>query len=70
MDMRMPGISGLELHNRLVAAGTLIPTIIITAFPEEHDRKRAMAAGVIGYLAKPFTEDELFTCIRSALKTP
>jgi FixJ family two-component response regulator len=69
-DMRMPGISGLELHARLLASGTPIPTILMTAFADERDRMRAMKAGVVSYLAKPFTETELFACLNSALKIP
>lgn len=66
-DVHMPGMTGLELHDRLVAAGEPIPTILITAFPDEKSRERALQAGVIGYLAKPFNEDDLLACIRSSL---
>jgi FixJ family two-component response regulator len=66
-DVQMPGMTGLELHNRLTASGQPIPTILITAFPEERARQRALQAGVIGYLTKPFSEDELLACIRSNL---
>jgi FixJ family two-component response regulator len=67
-DVRMPGITGLELHNRLVGSGNLIPTILITAFPHDRDRERALQAGVRCYLTKPFNEDDLLACIRSALE--
>jgi len=67
-DMRMPGMSGLELHNRLVDSGTPIPTILITAFPNDRDQARATEAGVICYLAKPFSETELLTCVHSILE--
>src|SRR5262245_10757912 len=53
-DMRMPGMTGLELHNRLAGSGNTIPTILITAFPNDADRARALRAGVVCYLAKPF----------------
>ena len=66
-DVQMPGMTGVELHDRLVASGEPIPTILITAFPDERARKRALQAGVIGYLTKPFSEDELLACIRSTL---
>jgi FixJ family two-component response regulator len=66
-DVQMPGMTGLELHNRLVASGEPIPTILITAFPDERSRERALQAGVICYLAKPFSEDDLLACIRSNL---
>jgi len=67
-DMRMPGMTGLELYNRLIAAGNTIPTILVTAFPDERDRRRAHQAGVICYLAKPFDSEDLLTCVHSALE--
>ena len=68
-DIQMPGMSGLELHTHLMAAGTPIPTILITAFPNNRDRMRALRAGIVCYLAKPFRETELLACIRAALDT-
>jgi FixJ family two-component response regulator len=65
-DLRMPGMSGLELYYRLVGSGRFIPTIVITAFPRDADRARALDAGVLCYLAKPVDEDELIACIKSA----
>jgi FixJ family two-component response regulator len=67
-DVQMPAMSGLELHDRLVASGEPIPTILITAFPDEKLRQRALQAGVVGYLTKPFGEDDLLACIRSTLR--
>jgi FixJ family two-component response regulator len=66
-DMRMPGMTGLELHDRLVASGRTIPTILVTAFPTETDRARALKAGVHCYLPKPFDERDLLSCLQSAL---
>ena len=66
-DMRMPGMSGLELYDRLVASGNLIPTIVITAFPQDADRLRAEQSGICCYLAKPCDEQHLLECIRAAL---
>jgi FixJ family two-component response regulator len=66
-DVQMPGMTGLELHNRLVASGEPIPTILITAFPDERARERALQAGVICYLTKPFSADELLACVGSTL---
>ena len=66
-DMQMPGMTGLELHQRLLASGKPIPTILITAYPDNGVRERALAAGVIGYLSKPFEQDDLLACIHSAL---
>jgi FixJ family two-component response regulator len=54
-DVQMPaGMSGLDLQDRLSQAGIKVPTVFITAFPEDHVRRRAEAAGAIGFLAKPF----------------
>jgi FixJ family two-component response regulator len=66
-DVRMPGMSGLELHSHLLQSGKPIPTIVVTAFPNDRDRARALKAGVICYLAKPFNDAELLGCVRSAL---
>ena len=66
-DMQMPGMTGLELYQRLSASGKPIPTILITAYPDDGVRERALSAGVVGYLSKPFEEDDLIACIRSAL---
>ncbi|WP_158046794.1 response regulator transcription factor [Skermanella pratensis] len=64
-DVRMPGMGGLDLYRQLVASGTPVPTVLVTAFPEEATRARALRAGVGSYLAKPFEPDELLDCIRS-----
>lgn len=66
-DMRMSGMTGLELHGRLAAAGTPIPTVLITAYPDEPARARALKAGVICFLTKPFSAEDLLACIETAL---
>jgi len=66
-DVNMPGMTGPELHDRLRDLGSTIPTILITAYPDDNVRARALSAGVICYLRKPFDEDDLLVCIRSAL---
>jgi len=66
-DMQMPGMTGLELYQRLSTSGKPIPTILITAYPDDGVRERALSAGVTGYLSKPFDEDDLLACVRSAL---
>ena len=66
-DVRMPGMSGLELLERLRASGNSIPTILITAFAQEVDQIRAFRAGATCYLAKPFDDHELLACVRRAL---
>lgn len=67
-DINMPGMSGTDLHRHLVALGSRIPTILITAYSDENVRTRALHAGVLCYLKKPFAEDELIACIRSAVR--
>jgi FixJ family two-component response regulator len=67
LDVHMPGISGLELQKRLIASGHAIPVIFITAFADDGARAKAMKAGAVGYLAKPFDDEELLNCIRAAL---
>lgn len=66
-DMRMPGMSGLELHERLASSGQGVPTVIITAHPRDLARERACKAGVTCFLIKPFTPDEFLNCVRRAL---
>jgi FixJ family two-component response regulator len=66
-DVQMPGITGLELYQRLSASGKPVPTILITAYPDDGVRERALSTGVIGYLSKPFDDDDLLACVRSAL---
>jgi FixJ family two-component response regulator len=66
-DVRMPGMSGFELHDRLIAAGHLSATIFLTAFPDEKGNDRAKKAGAVAYLAKPCRRDDLVAVIHSAL---
>ena len=66
-DMRMPGMTGLELYQALVAFGERIPTVIITAHPEEQTQSRAREAGITCYLSKPFAPDDLLECVDEAL---
>ena len=66
-DVQMPGMSGLELHGQLMQSGHAIPTVLITAHPNDKARARALHAGVICYLTKPFNENELLDCIQIAL---
>ena len=65
-DVQMPGMNGLQLHCKLIASGRRIPVIFITAFPDELLRKRALTAGAVCYLTKPFDGESLRSCIRSA----
>ena len=66
-DVQMPAMSGLDLHRSLVAAGQAIPTILVTAYPNDVDRARALNAGVVCYLAKPIDGTLLTGCLREAL---
>lgn len=69
-DMRMPGMSGLQLYEALAAAGQAIPTIIMTAHPHETTQLRVRAVGIQGYLVKPFVPDELLDCLGALLGKP
>lgn len=69
-DVRMPGMTGLDLHEYLAASGAGIPTIIITAHPGEVTREHACAAGITCFLIKPFAPDELLECVRRAVARP
>ena len=67
-DVRMPGTGGLALYGKLVAAKNPIPTILITAYPDDALRDRALNAGIAGFLIKPFSEKDLLNRIEVALK--
>jgi|SRR5580704_18927440 FixJ family two-component response regulator len=66
-DICMPGISGLELQARLNAEHCSIPTIFITAHGDAHMRQRALRAGAVEFLAKPFDDEILLQTVRAAL---
>jgi len=66
-DIKMPGIGGLELQKLVAEKGYHFPVIFITAFENSKVRVAAEKAGAIGFLSKPFSEEDLFTCIRKAL---
>jgi FixJ family two-component response regulator len=67
VDFDMPRMNGLDLHDRLSRLGKDIPTVLITAYPSDDVRARALRAGIICYLPKPFDESELLNCIQTAL---
>ena len=68
-DVQMPaGMSGLDLQARLRDAGIKVPTVFITAFPEDHVKSRAEANGAIGFLAKPFDGRTLVELLTSAVE--
>jgi FixJ family two-component response regulator len=66
-DVNMPGMSGLDLHRRLLERDSAVPTILITAYPTEDARSLALATGVIKFLTKPFAESELVDGVHIAL---
>jgi short-subunit dehydrogenase/CheY-like chemotaxis protein len=66
-DVRMPGMSGLDLHQKLVASSCSIPTIIITAYTDERARAHTARSNVVRCLAKPFVAEELLACVGSAV---
>ncbi|MGA7309665.1 MAG: response regulator [Pseudolabrys sp.] len=66
-DVQMPGMTGIELQDRLIAQGHRLPVIFITAFPEMRARAQALAAGAVGFLAKPFNDQRLIACLNEAL---
>ena len=68
-DVNMPGMTGLQLHRRLMRLGYAIPTVLITAYPDDAVRARAIADGVIGYVSKPCSDATLLGVVLSALKT-
>jgi FixJ family two-component response regulator len=65
-DVQMPGMSGLDLLTHMRAQGYTVPFIFITAFPDDGVRARALKAGAIGFLAKPFAGPALIDCIETA----
>jgi len=66
-DVNMPAMSGIELYRHLANAGYSIPTILVTAFPNDTDRVRALNDGVVCYLRKPINDEHLIRCLRAAL---
>jgi FixJ family two-component response regulator len=66
-DVHMPAMTGIELHRHLIDAGRAIPTILVTAYPNDVDRIRALNDGVVCYLRKPVDEQHLKRCLRAAL---
>jgi FixJ family two-component response regulator len=66
-DVHMPAMTGVELYRHLIDAGCAIPTILMTAYPNDVDRARALDDGVVCYLRKPFDERDLMRCLHAAL---
>src|SRR5215470_13623169 len=68
-DVHMPAMTGLELFRRLIDTDQAMPTILVTAFPNDVDRTRALNDGVVCYLGKPVNEDQLTRCVNAALSS-
>ena len=66
-DVHMPAMTGVQLHRHLVNVGYAIPTILLTAYPNDVERARALDDGVVCYLRKPVDEKHLMRCLRAAL---
>ena len=68
LDVRLPGMNGLELQRQIVAANWKVPIIFITSHADGDARARALEAGAVDYLFKPFREEQLLDAIDAALK--
>jgi FixJ family two-component response regulator len=68
LDVRMPGMSGLDLQRQIVAGNWRIPIIFITSHVDDVARQRALDAGAVAFLYKPFREEELLNAIDAVLK--
>ena len=66
-DVRMPGLSGLDLQDHLVESGRTMPVIFVTALPEESTQMRAFRGGAVGFFHKPFDEAGLIECLARAM---
>ena len=66
-DLHMPGMSGLDLQDRLIADGCRVPIIFVTAYFEEQVEAQAMSAGAFGFLRKPFDDESFVACLDKAL---
>jgi FixJ family two-component response regulator len=67
LDLRMPGMDGFDLLAHLAAAGERIPTVILTAHGDDEARERALQAGAVAFLGKPFRSAALIEAVKSAL---
>ena len=67
-DIHMPGMTGVELYACLIEAGHKIPTILVTAYPDEGTQARVLKDGIVCYLLKPFDDNDLMDCVRKAVE--
>ena len=69
LDLRMPGMSGLDLLRQLAASGSRIPVIILTAHGDDETRRQSLQAGAVAFLEKPFQSAALLDAVRTALSS-
>jgi two-component system, LuxR family, response regulator FixJ len=67
LDLRMPGVDGLELLRRLASSGDRIPTVILTAHGDDDLRDRTLQSGAVAFLSKPFHADVLLDAVKTAM---
>ena len=70
LDLRMPGMNGLELQRRLTQNGNPVPIIFLSAQASEEDERSALGAGAVQFLRKPISKETLLSAIRDALRGP
>ena len=66
-DVHLPGLSGVELHRRLLDNGFAAPTIFVSGLADETTRRDALAAGAVAFLSKPFGQKSLINCLKTAM---
>lgn len=69
LDVRMPGMNGLDLQRRLALSGNRVPIVFITAHTDDDARKQALQAGAVAFLRKPVSEADLLGAVDAALKS-
>jgi FixJ family two-component response regulator len=67
-DVQMPGMSGFDLQRRLAENGAAVPVIFVSAYGSEENRQRAMRAGAVAFLVKPFDGDALLDIVRRVMR--
>ena len=70
LDLRMPGMNGLQLQRRLAEVSIPVPIIFVTAHSSADEERQALQAGAVQFLQKPVSKDVLLLAIRNAIKTP
>ncbi len=70
LDVRMPGMSGVELQDRLISSHDGVPIIFISAHADEEARARALESGAVDFLQKPFSDEALLNAIHAAVRLP